>query len=71
MWQTQKHQKYKAKKQSERRKMIVNLYIDGEHAELLEALADHDGVTVEEKANAMFEDLMNKTIQALKDKFFN
>lgn len=51
--------------------MIISLYVDGEHAEVLEALANHDGVTVEEKANAMFEDLMNKAIQALKDTFFN
>lgn len=51
--------------------MIVNLYIDGERAELLEALADHDGVTIEEKANEMFNNLMAKTLQTLKEEFFN
>ena len=51
--------------------MIVNLYIDGEHAELLEAMADRDGVTIEEKANEMFNNLMANTIQILKEEFFN
>lgn len=51
--------------------MIVNLYIDGEHAEVLEALADHDGVTIEEKANELFNTLMAKTLQTLKEEFFN
>ncbi len=51
--------------------MIINLYIDGEHAEVLEALADHDGVTIEEKANEMFNNLMVNTIQILKEEYFN
>ena len=51
--------------------MIINLYIDDERAEILEALADHDGVTLEDEANTMFNDLMNKIYEDLKQDFFN
>ena len=51
--------------------MIVNLYIDGERAELLEALADRDDVTIEEKANEMFNDLMARTLKTIKEELFN
>lgn len=51
--------------------MILTLYIDDEPAEILEALADHDGVTIEEEANAMFNDLMNRIWQDLKEEYFN
>ena len=51
--------------------MIINLYIDGERAELLEALADRDETTIEAEANEMFNDLLNKIIKDLKQEFFN
>lgn len=51
--------------------MIVNLYIDGDQAELLEALADRDEITIEEEANEMFSNLLNKIIEDLKKEYFN
>lgn len=51
--------------------MIVNLYIDGERAELLEALADHDGVTIEDKANELFNDLIARIWSDLKEEFYS
>lgn len=51
--------------------MIVNLYIDGERAELLEALADCDKTTIEDEANEMFNDLLNRILTDLKQEYFN
>lgn len=51
--------------------MIINIYIDGDEAELLTALADHDGVTVEEYANEMFGDLLGRIWQDIKAEFLN
>lgn len=51
--------------------MTINLYIDGERAELLEALADHDGVTIEDKANEIFNDLIARIWHDLKAEFYS
>lgn len=51
--------------------MTINLYIDDVRAEVLEALADHDGVTIEDKANELFNDLLNKIIEDLRREVFN
>lgn len=51
--------------------VIINIYIDGDEAELLTALADHDGVTVEEYANEMFGDLLGRIWQDIKAEFLN
>lgn len=51
--------------------MTINIYVDGEPAEMLEALADHDGVTIEEYANKLFNDLLNKIWQDIKQEYFN
>lgn len=51
--------------------MIINLYIDGDEAEVLTALADHDNVTIEDKANELFNDLIARIWHDLKEEFYS
>ena len=51
--------------------MIVNLYIDGDEAEVLAALADHDGVTIEDKANELFNKLISQIWNDLREDYLN
>ena len=51
--------------------MIINLYIDGDQAEVLSVLADHDGVTIEDKAKELLNDLITRIWQDLKEEYFN
>lgn len=51
--------------------MIINLYIDGDEAEVLTALADHDNVTIEDKANELFNELITRIWRDLKEEFYS
>ena len=51
--------------------MTLNLYIDGDEAEVLAALADHDGVTIEGKANELFNDLITRIWHDIKEEFLS
>ena len=61
-----------AKIQSKKtRIMIINLYIDGDEAEVLTALAEHDDVTIEDKANELFNDLIARIWRDLREEFYS
>ena len=49
----------------------INLYVSGDQAELLTALAEHDGVTIEECANELFEDLLARIWESIKEEFMS
>lgn len=51
--------------------MIINLYVDGDEAEVLTALAEHDDVTIEDKANELFNELIARIWRDLREEFYS